>query len=85
MATVPVAAPKRAKLSFKEARELASLPEKINALEAEQSALASRLAGSEIYANAKEDVAPALARAEAIEAELLAALDRWETLELMRG
>ena len=82
---VPVAVPKRTKLSFKEASELALLPERISALETEQGALASRLAGSDIYVNAKEDVAPALARAAAIEAELLAALDRWEALELKRG
>ena len=82
---VPVAVPKRTKLSFKEASDLALLPERIGALEAEQSALASRLAGPDIYVNAKDEVAPALARAAAIEAELLAALVRWEALEIKRG
>jgi len=84
-APVPEAAPKRAKLSFKEARELESLPAAIEALEREQEALNRLLADPATYAKARHEVAPAQARIEIIEQELMAALERWDTLEKKRG
>ncbi|HVO05701.1 MAG TPA: ATP-binding cassette domain-containing protein [Burkholderiaceae bacterium] len=78
-ATAP-AAPTRTKLSYKEQRELDTLPARIDALEVEQKALAERLASSELYANEPERVPALQARFEAIEAELLQALERWELL-----
>ena len=84
---VPVAsmAVKRQKLSFKEARELESLPLKIAALEAEQQTLNQRLADPRIYVKAVHEVAPAQLRAAAIESELLVALERWDALEQKRA
>jgi ATP-binding cassette subfamily F protein uup len=79
----PVA--KRPKLSFKEARELEALPATVKALEAEQETLNQRLANPDTYVKAPHEVAPAKARIEFIEVELMAALERWETLEKKRG
>jgi len=78
------AAPK-AKLSYKETRELESLPARIEALEAEQSRIAERLADPLLYQAKPEEATALHARSEAIEAELLDALARWETLETKAG
>ncbi len=83
-ATVPVttvaAAKPRAKLSYKEQRELDALPVRIEALEAEQAQIAQTLAGNEIYVNEPQRVGELNARHAEIEAELMAALERWEAL-----
>jgi len=73
-------APARAKLSYKEQRELEGLPSRIEALEAEQKQLAERLASSDLYVKEPQRVAELQARHDAIDEELLAALERWETL-----
>jgi len=81
-AAAPAAAPapvKKAKLSYKEQRELDGLPARIEALEAEQAQLAEQLSGVEIYSDAKR-LAAAQARTTAIDEELMAALERWEEL-----
>jgi len=69
------------KLSYKEARELEALPAQMDALEAEQAQIAERLADPALYQSSPQDAAALHARSEAIEAELLAALARWEALE----
>ncbi len=70
----------KAKLSYKEQRELDGLPARIEALEAEQAQLATQLADPSIYAGASPR-APALqARNAALEDELLQAMERWEIL-----
>jgi ATP-binding cassette subfamily F protein uup len=74
-----VDAPK-AKLSYKEQRELDGLPSRIEALEAEQATIAAELAGTEIYTREPQRVPALQARHDAIDAELLAALERWELL-----
>jgi ABC transport system ATP-binding/permease protein len=73
-------APARTKLSYKEQRELDALPGRIEALEAEQKTLAERLASSELYVKEPLRVPELQARHDAIESELLAALERWEWL-----
>jgi ATP-binding cassette subfamily F protein uup len=80
--SAPVAAPppKRAKLSFKEQREFDDLPARIEALEAEQRALAERLADVSLYAGPPQQVAAVQSRAAQVEDELLASMERWETL-----
>jgi ATP-binding cassette subfamily F protein uup len=78
VAAAPVA--KKAKLSYKEQRELDGLPARIEALEAEQKTLSALLAGTEIYAGDAAKLATAQARFAALEDELLAALTRWEEL-----
>jgi len=80
--SAPVAAPppKRAKLSFKEQREFDDLPARIEALEAEQRALAERLADASLYAGPPQQVAAVQSRAAQVDDELLASMERWEAL-----
>ena len=68
------------KLSYKEQRELDALPGRIEALEAEQAALAARLADPALYAKEPQTVPALQARHADIDAELLQALERWELL-----
>ena len=79
--TAPAAPPpKTRKLSFKEQRELDSLPERIAALETEQQAIATQLADGRLYATDNARALSLAARSAQIDVELLAALERWETL-----
>jgi ATP-binding cassette subfamily F protein uup len=71
----------RAGLSYKERRELESLPARIEALEAEQTALHERLADPVFYKRPAEEVAAAQRRLKDLEDELAAAYARWEALE----
>ena len=87
-ATVKAAAPTRpakvaprSKLSYKEARELETLPLQLGALEAEQAQIAERLADPALYQAGAQEAAALQARSDAIESELLEALARWEALE----
>lgn len=75
------AAPPPRKLSYKEQRELAALPERIDALERELAELRAALGDGTLY---RTDPARAQARAARLplaEAELEAAVDRWAALE----
>ena len=74
------AAPAKAKLSYKEQRELEALPARIEALEAEQKSLHDLLASTDLYAKEPQRVPQVHARVEAIEGELMQALERWEVL-----
>ena len=82
--TTTTAAPgtARKKLSYKEQRELDGLPAQIAALEDEQKSIADALAldGGAIYASEASRATELAARHAQIDDELLAALDRWETL-----
>jgi len=69
------------KLSFKDQRELETLPDQIAGLEAEQAGLTAQLADASIYASRPQDAAKFSARLSAIDDELLILLDRWEVLE----
>jgi ATP-binding cassette subfamily F protein uup len=69
------------KLSYKEQRELEAMPERIKTLEQEQAALQAKLVDPQTYLDAGNDTAAMSARLEAVEMELLALLERWETLE----
>jgi ATP-binding cassette subfamily F protein uup len=77
----PAKAAPKSKLSYKESRELEALPEQLEALEAEQAQIAERLADPALYQSSPQEAAALQARSEAIEAELLDALARWEALE----
>ena len=70
-----------AKLTFNETRELEGLPAKLAALESEQKVLAAELADPSVYQDRSKDVRALNARHDAIEAELLELLARWEALE----
>jgi ATP-binding cassette subfamily F protein uup len=76
----PAAAPAPRKLSFKEQRELTELPDRIEAMEAEQKAIAERLASAALYVESPQEVPVLQARHEALETALLEALERWEAL-----
>ena len=75
------AAPPRKKRAYKEQREYEALPAKIEALEAEERALAERIAGPEFYKEGADAIKTALARVESLKAELAAAYERWSELE----
>ena len=81
-ATATTTAAVRKKLSYKEQRELDGLPAQIAALETEQKQIADALAldGGAIYASEASRANELAARHAQIDDELLAALDRWETL-----
>jgi ATP-binding cassette subfamily F protein uup len=73
-------APARRKLSYKEQRELETLPALIEALEAEQKAIEAQLAEGSVYRDDPQRAAALATRSAAIEEELMAALERWEQL-----
>ncbi|GAC1524843.1 MAG: ATP-binding cassette domain-containing protein [Ramlibacter sp.] len=81
-ASSPQMAPAKArrKLSFKEQRELESLPALIESLEQEQAALTGDLADGSLYAIDPARAAQLTSRSTAIEDQLMAALERWEIL-----
>jgi ATP-binding cassette subfamily F protein uup len=72
----------RRKLSFKESRELETLPRRIEALEKEETEIIVALSSSEFYAGSDSaGVASTNARLEALALELGDAYSRWEELE----
>jgi len=84
-ATVPAPAAPPKKLSYKEQRELEQLPHRIEVLESEHSQLQAKIASPEFYKEGSEGIAKALARATAVDAELLAVYARWDELESRRA
>jgi len=76
----PTATARPRKLGYKEQRELDALPARIEALEREQKDLAALLASAELYAEDPVRAEAAQMRYVQIDDELLAALERWETL-----
>ncbi|HMN22764.1 MAG TPA: ATP-binding cassette domain-containing protein [Ottowia sp.] len=78
------ARPARRKLSYKEQRELDALPERIEALEAEQAELQAALADGALYQSDLQRAIALQARDGAIEEELTAALARWTELEAIQ-
>jgi ABC transport system ATP-binding/permease protein len=79
----PAAAPRpaRAKRSFKEQRELDSLPARIEALETEERELTDRQGRPEFYKEPPAEQSRVRARATEVAAELASAYARWEALE----
>jgi ATP-binding cassette subfamily F protein uup len=71
---------KKTKLSFKEQRELDALPALIEALEREQNELNQLLADGQLFIQDHVKAAQLGSRIEAIELELMQALQRWDTL-----
>jgi ATP-binding cassette subfamily F protein uup len=69
------------KMSFKEERELESLPQLLESLEAEKKELYRSLADPVFYRGASTEVAAANSRLQELEKELHAAYLRWEYLE----
>jgi ATP-binding cassette subfamily F protein uup len=77
----PARAAAQAKLTFKEARELEALPQKISALEAEQAGIARALADPALYRDEPQRVQGLQRRYGEVEEELMQCLARWEALE----
>ena len=71
----------KAKLNFKETRELADLPERIAVLEREQAALSQRLADGKLYRDDPAQAKTVQAGLTKIDADLAAVFARWEELE----
>jgi len=69
------------KLSYKEQRELDSLPARIEALEAEQQALEMRVSQGDFYQQDKARIAEVTARLQQLRTELEQAYARWEELD----
>jgi ATP-binding cassette subfamily F protein uup len=69
------------KLNYKESRELAQLPQQIEALETEQRALTAAMARADYYQRGGEQMRLDAARATEIERELEAAFERWAELD----
>jgi ATP-binding cassette subfamily F protein uup len=72
--------PKR-KLSYKEQRELDSLPAEIEKLEAEQHALTQKMCGADYHRSAPDEMHRDSARAVELETLLLERMERWVSLE----
>ncbi len=81
-AAVPIApAPAKAKkLSFKEQRELETLPDRIAALEAEQQSIHEALADGSLFSSDNTRALALSSRNAQIDDELISALERWEEL-----
>ncbi len=73
------------KLTFKEERELETLPESIGILEEEQERLHTTLADPDFYRTAGGEVVTLNARLAEIDQELDGLMTRWEELESLRG
>jgi ATP-binding cassette subfamily F protein uup len=71
----------RVKLSYKETRELETLPDEIEALEAEQQALVARAASPDYYRQAPDNLRADQRRSAEVETLLMVKLERWEALE----
>jgi ATP-binding cassette subfamily F protein uup len=75
------AAKSRRRLSYREQKELESLPAEIEALEAEQKALTARMSAPEYGLSGAPQIAADGRRAAEIDELLYAKLERWEALE----
>jgi ATP-binding cassette subfamily F protein uup len=74
----------RRKMSYKEVRELAALPEQITALESEQRELTGRMCQPDYFRAGAERMRVDRARAAEIETLLSTRLERWEQLERLQ-
>ncbi|MGH8220925.1 MAG: ATP-binding cassette domain-containing protein [Steroidobacteraceae bacterium] len=81
----PGSAPSKARLSYHEQRELAGLPEQIEALEREQSELTARMSAPDYHRRGGEALRGDRKRLEEIDALLQQKFTRWEWLEEKRS
>jgi ATP-binding cassette subfamily F protein uup len=77
----PAGGPETRKLSYRERLELDGLPGRIEALEAELGRLEATIGAPEFYKESRAGIATALARLDAVRAELDEALRRWDALD----
>jgi ATP-binding cassette subfamily F protein uup len=71
------------RIGFKEKRELAELPGRIEAFEAEKQRLYALMASSSFYASRGDEIAQVRQQLAALEAALQAAYARWVELETL--
>ncbi len=71
------------RLGYREQRELAGLPERIEALEAEQAALNAAMCEPDFFRRDGAEIAAARSRLAVLEAELEQAYARWQELEAL--
>jgi ATP-binding cassette subfamily F protein uup len=69
------------KLSYKEQRELAALPAKIEALEMEQARLHQRMGEADFYRQPSDKITAAIERLDSVKNELESCYAHWESLE----
>jgi len=80
-AAAAATAPQPRRLSYKEQRELDSLPARIEALEEEQRMLETTIAGPQFYREPADAINASLARLDTLQHELIDAYARWEELD----
>ncbi len=73
------------KLTFKEQKELDTLPKRIEELDAEQQQITAIMADPAFYRESGKKAAETKARLEAVEKELAETYKRWEELEALKG
>jgi ABC transport system ATP-binding/permease protein len=73
------------KLNFKEQKELETLPQRIEELDAEQKRIIEAMADPAFYRESGNKVADTKARLEAVEIELAEVYKRWNELEALKG
>jgi len=73
--------PARKKLSYMDQREFDGLPERIEALEAEQERLHSEVAHPDFYKETPENIRKTLERLEELQGELANVYNRWDELD----
>ncbi len=69
------------KLSYKEQRELTTLPGRIEALESERASLDTTMASSAFYKEPSDVIARVMGRSAEVDQELLTAYGRWDALD----
>ena len=77
----PAAVKKTAKLSYKEQRELDTLPKTIEELETQQASLTGQISGASFYQQDKDAIQATLARLDEVNTKLEACFERWAELE----
>ena len=80
-ASAAAAAPKKAKLSYKDQRALEQLPAEMEALEKEQAEINAKLADGSLFVSNNDQAMKLSARLAEIDEQLLEKLERWESLE----
>ncbi|MEK7829175.1 MAG: ABC transporter ATP-binding protein, partial [Deltaproteobacteria bacterium] len=76
---------KQRKLSFKEQKELDTLPKRIEELDAEQRQILATMADPVFYRESGKKVSVYKARHEVLEKELAEVYKRWDELEAVKG
>jgi ATP-binding cassette subfamily F protein uup len=77
----PAAVKKVAKLSYKEQRELDTLPKTIEELETQQSSLSDQISGASFYQQDQDTIQATLTRLDEVNTKLETCFERWAQLE----